>query len=98
MSEGVANGAGDERLSASEQVMAIKVEEEVIAFHMDHGRYFGLRGAAGLVWERIQAGTDRESAIAAEILASHRGDPDHIRADVAKAIAEMKRLGILIGG
>ena len=98
MSEGNAKGTGEERLSASEHVMAIKVEEEVVAFHMDHGRYFGLRGAAGLVWERVQAGTDRESAIAEEIIAGHRGDADHIRADVAKAIAEMKRLGILTGG
>jgi hypothetical protein len=86
----------EERLAASPDVLAIKVEEEMVVFHMTAGRYFGLRGAAGLIWRSIEAGTDRESAIVEEIVASHSGDADHIRADIAKTIAQMKQSGLLV--
>ena len=36
------------------------------------------------------------SANVAEIVAAYRGDADHIRADVAKTIAEMKQSGLLV--
>ena len=96
MKESAGEALGGERLAAGQDVLAIKVEDEVVVFHMTKGRYYGLRGAAGIVWEKIEAGTDRADAIVEEIVAGHRGDADHIRTDVAKTIAEMKQSGILV--
>jgi hypothetical protein len=97
MNEGV-DPQMEERLAASPEVLAVKVEEEVVVFMMNAGKFLGLRGGAGLVWQKIEAGTDRESAIIEAIVAERTGDAAHIRADVAKAITEMKRSGILVAG
>jgi hypothetical protein len=87
-----------EILAANPDVLAIKVEDETIVYQMTAGRFFGLRGGAELIWQKIAAGTDHESTIIEEIAAEHGGDEAHIRADIAKAIGQMKQWGILVGG
>lgn len=98
MSDVAGSAESGARLVADPEVLAIEVEEEMVLFHAGTGRFFGLRGAAGLIWQKIAAGVDRESVLAEEIVAEHDGDADHIRADVAKAIASMRQSGILVGG
>lgn len=96
MNEPAGTTQTEERLTAGADVLAVKIEDEMVVFHMTKGRYYGLRGAAGLIWQSIEAGVDRESAIVEEIIATHRGDADHIRADIAKTLTEMKQSGLLV--
>lgn len=95
MNEPAAATRTEERLTAGADVLAVKIEDEMVVFHMTKGRYYGLRGAAGLIWQSIEAGADRESAIVEKIIATHRGDAAHIRADIAKTLTQMKQSGLL---
>ena len=75
-------------MRASSDAMARTVDDEVVILHVPSGEYYSLNPVGAFIWERIEAGTDRD-ALADAVSSAFDVDREIAAADIDALLTDL---------
>ncbi len=82
-----------DKLSRSE-MLSTEIDQETILMSIDAGAYYGLKGSAQSIWEKLETPLTF-SALVDGLVKEYRISPEACAADLEGFLAEMEREGLL---
>jgi hypothetical protein len=84
----------EDRLSRAEGMLATELDEETVLMSIDAGAYYGLKGPARSIWEKLESPLTF-SALVDRLVKEYRVTPEACAADLAGFLAQMEQEGLL---
>lgn len=84
----------EDRLSRVEGMLSTELDEETVLMSIDAGAYYGLKGPARSIWEKLESPLTF-STLVDRLVKEYRITPEACAADVAGFLAEMEQEGLL---
>jgi hypothetical protein len=84
----------NDRLIRTQEMLSTEIDEETILMSIDAGAYYGLKGTAQIIWEKLE--TPMSFSVLVEALVrEYQITPEDCVADLVGFLAEMEREGLL---
>jgi hypothetical protein len=84
----------EDKLSRVQEILSTEIDQETILMSIDAGAYYGLKGPAQSIWEKLEIPMT-VSDLVDLLVKEYRITPEECAADVKKFLAEMEREGLL---
>jgi hypothetical protein len=75
-------------------MLSTELDEETVLMSIDAGAYYGLKGPARSIWEKLESPLTF-STLVDRLVKEYRITPEACAADVAGFLAEMEQEGLL---
>jgi hypothetical protein len=82
-------------MRANSEVVARRMDEEVVLVHLGTNRIYTLNPTGARFWGLLESGLDRD-AIKAALLAEFEVDETQLDAEIAALVAELSDQGLLV--
>jgi len=84
----------EDRLSRADGMLATELDQETVLMSIDAGAYYGLKGPARSIWEKLEAPLTF-AALVEQLVVEYRVTPEVCAADVAGFLTQMEQEGLL---
>jgi len=84
----------EDKLSRAQDMLSTELDQETILMSIDAGAYYGLKGPARSIWEKLESPLTF-SALVDMLVKEYRITPEVCAADLNGFLAEMEREGLL---
>ena len=84
----------EDKLSRVQEILSTEIDQETILMSIDAGAYYGLKGPAQSIWEKLETPLTF-SALVDLLVKEYRIEPEACAADLTRFLAEMEREGLL---
>jgi hypothetical protein len=84
----------EDMLSRAQEMLSTELDQEIILMSIDAGAYYGLKGPARSIWEKLDSPLTF-SALVDMLVKEYRITPEVCAADLNGFLAEMEREGLL---
>jgi hypothetical protein len=84
----------EDKLSRVQEIPSTDLDQETILMNIDAGAYYGLKGPARSIWEKLESPLTF-SALVDLLVKEYQIEPEACAADLNGFLAEMEREGLL---
>ena len=84
----------EDKLSRAQEILSTEIDQETILMSIDAGAYYGLKGPAQSIWEKLEIPMTFSDLVDL-LVKEYRITPEVCAADLKGFLAEMEREGLL---
>ena len=84
----------EDKLSRAQEMLSTELDQETILMSIDAGAYYGLKGPAQSIWEKLESPVTF-SALVDMLVKEYKITSEACAADLKGFLAEMEREGLL---
>jgi len=82
------------RVTVPEQVIAKRLDDEMVILHLTSETYFGLNGMATAMWQELTTANSVEEAYDS-LLGQYEVEPDALRSDMVDLLQQLVKMQIV---
>jgi hypothetical protein len=84
----------EDKLSRAQEILSTEIDQETILMSIDAGAYYGLKGPAQSIWEKLEIPMTFSDLVNL-LVKEYRVTPEVCAADLKEFLTEMEREGLL---
>jgi hypothetical protein len=83
-----------DKLIRAQEMLSTEIDQETVLMSIDAGAYYGLKGTAQIIWEKLETPLSF-SALVDALVKEYEITPEACASDLQGFLAEMEREGLL---